>query len=58
MKWLRAFILVCLAVGVAMAWTGLEADGQRLILKAPDGHCGEVKLSDLNLLSVEVVECP
>jgi hypothetical protein len=58
MKQLIAILIVCAAVGMALAWTGLEADGQKLILKAPDGHCAQLVLSNINVITAETMECP
>ena len=59
MKILTLFVLCAfMAVALHAAFSGLAGDGQSLILKAPDGHCGKVEMDNLNVLTAVTVECP
>ena len=57
-KNLVAIALIFGSCLMLIAWTGMQADGQALILKAPDGHCAEVVLADNNTVSWGNVTCP
>lgn len=58
MKYLIAFLIVAISAALAWSFSGLRANGQGLVLQAPDGHCASPMLQNNNQVVWETVECP